>query len=201
MRISNKNEPSKGSKSREGLNTNITGTEVAYYFVCARKLWFFAHNIECEQESDAVRHGRHIHETSYQRENKEIGVDGVIKIDWMDHDAKIIHEVKKSASMEQAHEWQLKYYMWYLEQKGVNIADEAQAGQWRDQPEKRGYIGELNYPKLRKTKTVILSAKDREKIEQKIIPNIKKIISRNKPPKTVEWDVCKSCSYNELCYS
>jgi CRISPR-associated exonuclease Cas4 len=53
-----------------------TGTEVAYYFVCARKLWFFAHNIQCEQDSDAVRHGKHIHETSYKRKKKEIDVDG-----------------------------------------------------------------------------------------------------------------------------
>ena len=98
---------------------HITGTEVAYYFVCARKLWFFAHNIQCEQESDAVRMGRHIHETSYRREKKEISIDGVIVVDWIDHDKKVIHEVKKSASMEKAHTWQLKYYMWYLEQKVV----------------------------------------------------------------------------------
>jgi CRISPR-associated exonuclease Cas4 len=180
---------------------NITGTQIAYYFVCARKLWFFAHNIQCEHESDAVRHGKHIHETSYKRKKKEIGVDGVIKIDWIDHDAKVIHEVKKSSSMEQAHTWQLKYYMWYLEQKGMNIADEASTEKFSGDLEKRGYIGELNYPKLRQTKRVILSQKDRETIEQKIIPNIKKIINRDKPPKTVEWDICKYCSYNELCYS
>jgi CRISPR-associated exonuclease Cas4 len=180
---------------------HITGTEVAYYFVCARKLWFFAHNIQCEQESDAVRMGRHIHETSYKRKKKEVSVDGVIVVDWIDHKDNVIHEVKKSSSMEQAHEWQLKYYMWYLEQKGMDVADEISAGKFEEQPEERGYIGELNYPKLRETKTVILTRKDRQKIEQKIIPNIRKIINRTKPPKTVEWDICKYCSYNELCYS
>jgi len=179
----------------------ITGTEVAYYFVCARKLWFFAHNIECEQESDAVRMGKHIHKTSYKRKNKEVGVDGVIVVDWIDHEEKVIHEVKKSSSMEQAHEWQLKYYMWYLEQKGMDISDKERADEFKDDPAKRGYIGELNYPKLRETRPVVLSQKDRVTIEQKIIPNIRQIISRNKPPKTVEWDICKYCSYNELCYS
>jgi CRISPR-associated exonuclease Cas4 len=127
--------------------------------------------------------------------------NGVIKIDWMDHDEKIIHEVKKSSSMEQAHQWQLKYYMWYLEQKGMDISDEKRAEQRMDQPEKRGYIGELNYPKLRKTKLIVLSRKDRNTIENKVIPNIKKIINREKPPKTVEWDICKCCAYCELCYS
>ncbi|WP_142715046.1 CRISPR-associated protein Cas4 [Fodinibius sediminis] len=179
----------------------ITGTEIAYYFVCARKLWFYAHNIECEQESDAVRMGRHIHKTSYKRKKKEVSVDGVIVVDWIDHDKKIIHEVKKSSSMEEAHQWQLKYYMWYLEQKGMNIADEKSAEFHADDLENRGYIGELNYPKLRQTKEVILLQKDRKILEQKIIPNIRKIRNRDKPPKTVAWEVCKFCSYNELCYS
>lgn len=179
----------------------ITGTEVAYYFVCPRKLWFFAHNIQCEQESDAVRMGKHIHETSFKRKKKEVSIDGVIVVDWIDHKEKIIHEVKKSASLDKAHAWQLKYYMWYLEQKGILIADEKAAKKYADQPEKRGYIGELNYPRLRQTEPVILTQPDRKKIETKILPNIRKIKSLKKPPKTVEWHICKSCSYNELCYS
>lgn len=183
------------------MNTRITGTEVAYYFVCARKLWLFAHNIQCEQESDAVRLGKHIHETSYKRKKKEIGVDGVIVVDWIDHEQKVIHEVKKSSSMEVAHTWQLKYYMWYLEKKGMHIADEVSFDKGGDNPEERGYIGELNYPRLRNTEAVILSRADRREIEEKIIPNIRKIVSRDKPPRKVQWDICKSCSYNELCYS
>lgn len=179
----------------------ITGTEVAYYFICARKLWFFAHNIKCEQESDAVRMGRHIHETSYKRKKKEVSIDGVIVVDWMDHDEKIIHEVKKSASMDEAHTWQLKYYMWYLEQKGMHVADEKSMDEHRDDPQKRGYIGELNYPKLRQTERIVLTKADRETLEIKILPNIRKIRNRETPPKTVEWQICKSCSYNELCYS
>jgi len=179
----------------------ITGTEIAYYFVCARKLWFYTHNIECEQESDAVRMGKHIHETSYKRKKKEVSIDGVIVVDWIDHDEKVIHEVKKSASMEEAHQWQLKYYMWYLEQKGMDIADESSSQKFSDVPEKRGYVGELNYPQLRQTKQIILSQKDRRTLTEKIIPNIQKIKNREQPPKTVEWDICKYCSYNELCYS
>jgi len=44
--------------------------------------------IECEQESDAVRMGKHIHKTSYKRKKKEVGVDGVIVVDWIDHEEK-----------------------------------------------------------------------------------------------------------------
>lgn len=180
--------------------TKTTGTEVAYYFICARKLWFFAHNIQCEQESDAVRMGKHIHKTSYKREKKEVSIDGVIVVDWIDHKEMIIHEVKKSARMETSHIWQLKYYMWYLEQKGMHIADEDSVVDFPDNLEKRGYTGELNYPELRQTEPVILTKADRQEIEQKILPDIQKIIHRPKPPRTVEWKVCKNCSYNELCY-
>ncbi|MEM3489504.1 MAG: Dna2/Cas4 domain-containing protein, partial [Nitrososphaerota archaeon] len=42
----------------EYLMTNedmkFTGTQVNYYFVCKRKLWFFSHNIELESDSDLV---------------------------------------------------------------------------------------------------------------------------------------------------
>jgi CRISPR-associated exonuclease Cas4 len=180
----------------------ITGTHIAYYFICARKLWFFCKGIRCEHESDAVRLGRHIHETSYKRKKKEISVDGVIVVDWIDHDQKVIHEVKKSDKMERSHIWQLKYYMWYLEQKGVDVADgkETLQGFQTLGGLGKGYTGELNYPKLNKKKPVVLTMTDRTKLETEILPDIERISKLEKPPSTIEWKVCKSCSYNELCY-
>lgn len=167
----------------------VTGTHIAYYFICARKLWFFCKGIRCEHESDAVRMGKHIHATSYKRKDKEISIDGVIVVDWIDYNKKVIHEVKKSDKMEVSHIWQLKYYMWYLEQKGLNITESVQ-----------GYTGELNYPRLNKKKQVTLDDKDRYKIENKIIPSIIQVSRLDKPPSTIEWKVCKTCSYSELCY-
>ncbi|MEM3192938.1 MAG: Dna2/Cas4 domain-containing protein, partial [Candidatus Parvarchaeota archaeon] len=38
--------------------SGFTGTQVNYYFVCKRKLWFFSHNIELESDSDLVLMGR-----------------------------------------------------------------------------------------------------------------------------------------------
>ena len=179
----------------------ITGTHIAYYFICARKLWFFCKGIRCEHESDAVRMGRHIHETSYKRKKKEISIDGVIVVDWIDHEKKVIHEVKKSDKMEMSHIWQLKYYMWYLEQKGLDVADEKDLTGFQNlsglEP---GYTGELNYPRLNKKKQVILTNEDRRKLENEILPDIERIAKLEKPPATIEWKVCKSCSYNELCY-
>ena len=31
-----------------------TGTQVNYYFICKRKLWYFSNNIEMESESNNV---------------------------------------------------------------------------------------------------------------------------------------------------
>lgn len=189
----------------------ITGTHIAYYFICARKLWFFHHNIRCEYENDAVRLGKHIHETSYDRRKKEVSIDGRIVVDWIDHEKKIVHEVKKSDRMETSHTWQLKYYMWYLEQKGLDVADENTLGLANEDlkeleninlsdVKERGYIGELNYPRLKKIKKVILTTKDRNRLEAEILPEIERISVLEKPPDTIEWKVCKTCSYNELCY-
>jgi CRISPR-associated exonuclease Cas4 len=179
----------------------ITGTHIAYYFICARKLWLYDHGIRMETESDRVRLGKHIHKNSYQRKKKEIDIDGVIVVDWIDYDDYVIHETKTSNSMERSHRWQLKYYLWYLEQKGMNVADEESTQNKELSKEDRGFIGELNYPRMRKTKQVILSQRDRKKIENELIPKIKRICNLPEPPDKVEWEVCKSCAYCEWCYS
>lgn len=36
---------------------HITGTQMNYYFLCHTKLWYFAHHIQMEQESDLVALG------------------------------------------------------------------------------------------------------------------------------------------------
>ena len=36
----------------------ITGVMVYYYFVCKRKLWYFTHEIQMEQENEAVKLGK-----------------------------------------------------------------------------------------------------------------------------------------------
>ena len=134
-----------------------------------------------EQESELVELGKFIHETSYQREKKEIMVDNTIVIDFTGND-KIIHEVKKSNKIEKAHIWQLKYYLYYLKQKGIlNVT------------------GELNYPKLKKIEKVSLTDNN-EKELKKIFSNIDEIINRDTPPPHINKSFCKKCAYYEFCY-
>ena len=95
----------------------FTGTEVGYYFICHKKLWWFAHGVQMEHEHDRVHLGRLVHEDAYARRKKELDIDGKIVLDWREDGC--IHEVKLTDKMEEAHEMQLLYYLYYLKLKGV----------------------------------------------------------------------------------
>lgn len=161
----------------------ITGTEVNYYFICHRKLWLFSRQIHMEHESEAVQIGRLIHEHSYERETKkEIELDD-IKIDFMDLRNGIIHEVKKSDSKEDAHRWQLLYYIYYLKSRGVE-----------------GITGEIDYPKLKQKETVELMPEN-EKELCAILDSIALIKNHENAPERINKKSCKHCSYYELCWA
>lgn len=163
----------------------ITGTHFNYYQLCHRKLWLFVNGINMEQNSDLVYEGKLIHEESYpQRSTKyeEVEIDG-IKVDYYDAKHKIIHEIKKSNKVEQAHEWQLKYYIYVFEINGIV-----------------GVTGVLEYPKLRKTSAVYLNDVDREAIIA-MKQDIKQIVTNEKCPPVLKKNICKSCSYFDFCYS
>ncbi|HPD25087.1 MAG TPA: CRISPR-associated protein Cas4, partial [Bacteroidales bacterium] len=127
----------------------ITGTHFNYYQVCKRKLWLFANGINMEDTSDLVYDGKLIHETSYPQRSEryeEVEIDG-IKIDYYDARNKVIHEMKRSDKVEEAHIWQVKYYIYVLERNGV-----------------KDVSGLLEYPTLRQTTKVELKDADRQKI-------------------------------------
>jgi len=162
-----------------------TGTHINYYMLCHRKLWLFANGINMEHTSDLVYEGKLIHENSYpQRSGKytEIELEG-IKIDFYDARHRVIHEIKKTDSHEEAHEWQVKYYIYVMEKNGID-----------------GVTGILEYPKLRTTQTVQLSAEDRITIE-KMETDIVAIISDEQCPDKLTQSRCKHCSYFDFCWS
>ncbi len=161
----------------------ITGTHFNYYQICRRKLWLFANGINMEHNSDLVFDGKLIHEESYPQRSEryeELELDG-IKIDYYDTKNKIVHEIKRSNKVEQAHVWQVKYYLYVLEKNGIANA-----------------TGILEYPTLRKTQEVILSDVDRETILE-MTEKIKGIIHSDTCPKKQPKKICESCSYYEFC--
>lgn len=157
-----------------------TGTQVNYYFICKRKLWLFSRGLEQETESDLVIFGQLLHQYSYKRKLKELQI-GRIKIDFVGNKGEI-HEIKRSRRIENAHVYQLLYYLYYLKKNGIG--------------ELRGVI---HYPLLKKTKYYILTKENEEKIEN-ILKDIENILACSQPPPPVRLSYCKSCAYNELCW-
>lgn len=163
------------------MEREITGTMVEYYFVCKRKLYYFTKNLTMEQENEAVLLGKLIDENSYGREVKHISVDGVISIDYIE-DSRILHEIKKSRAIEESTKWQLKYYLWYLEQKGIT-----------------GLRGRIDYPLLKQNINIELSEEDR-KILCKVVREIPLICDGKIPSRDPSLSICKKCAYYDLCF-
>ncbi|HWQ71416.1 MAG TPA: CRISPR-associated protein Cas4 [Desulfitobacteriaceae bacterium] len=159
----------------------VTGTMFYYYFVCRRKLWCFNHHITLENESEQVLLGKILDNTAYGREHKHIMIDETVNVDFI-KDWKVLHEVKKSRSIEEASIWQVKYYLYFLNQRGIKIEK-----------------GILDYPKIKKREEIRLEPGDEEKI-RRILQAIEEIVSREKMPPPINSKICRSCAYYEYCY-
>ena len=163
------------------MDKDITGLMVYYYEVCKRKLWYFVNEIQLEENNSNVILGKLLEENTYTRDEKKINIDGVINIDFI-RSKKILHEIKKSNSIEPASLLQVQYYLYYLEKKGLI-----------------GLKGILDYPLLKQTVEVNLIDKDRENLDN-IIIGIKEILGKESPPALEKNGICKKCAYFDLCF-
>ena len=154
---------------------------VYYYEVCKRKLWYFVNEIQLEENNSNVILGKLLEENTYTRDEKKINIDGVINIDFI-RSKKVLHEIKKSNSIEPASLLQVQYYLYYLEKKGLI-----------------GLKGILDYPLLKQTVEVNLTDKDRENLDN-IIIGIKEILRKESPPALEKKGICKKCAYFDLCF-
>lgn len=163
------------------MDKDITGLMVYYYEVCKRKLWYFVNEIQLEENNSNVILGKLLEENTYTRDEKKINIDGVINIDFI-RSKKILHEIKKSNSIEPASLLQVQYYLYYLEKKGLI-----------------GLKGILDYPLLKQIVEVNLTDKDRENLDN-IIIGIKEILRKESPPALEKNGICKKCAYFDLCF-
>lgn len=163
------------------MEERITGVMIYYYFVCKRKLWYFIHEISMEAENENVMLGKLLDESSYQRGEKHINIDNVINIDFI-KEHRELHEVKKSRAIEEAGIWQVKYYLYYLKQRGVN-----------------GLKAKIDYPLLKKNLLVELTQEDEVQIEQ-IMDDINQMKEQPVPPELSKEKICTKCAYHDLCY-
>lgn len=152
----------------------------SYSFLCNRKLWFFAHDITMEHESELVSIGKLIDENTFERERKHIMIDEIVNIDFIKNG--IIYEVKKSEKEKQMAINQIKYYLYIMKQQGL-----------------AGIKGVLSIPTAKYKEEVVLTDKDISEILQRI-KVIEDIINSGKIPKIEHIPACKSCAYFEMCY-
>lgn len=163
----------------------VTGTLISYYVYCKRRMWLHANGVRMEHTSDLVEEGKLIHETSYPNravKYEEVSIGGS-KIDFYDPQAKMIHEIKKSSAKEDAHIWQVKYYIYLFEKEGIDRV-----------------TGLLEYPLLRETLKVELEEEDRIKL-QRMISEISVIVGADQCPPKLPKKKCGQCSYFEFCYA
>ena len=134
-----------------------------------------------EDENENVQLGKLLDENSYKRDDKHIEIDGIINIDFI-HDNRELHEIKKSRAVEEAGIWQLKYYLYYLEERGV-----------------KGIKGRIDYPLLKRTMEVALSDEDRNVLGD-VIKDINILKKQNMVPQLDKKKICSKCAYYDLCY-
>lgn len=163
------------------MEERISGIMVYYYYVCKRKLWYFSHDLQMEQNDENVSLGKALDEASYARDDKHIQIDGVINIDFI-RNYGVLHEVKKSRNIEDAGIWQVKYYLYYLRKRGVE-----------------DMTGKIDYPLLKQSIVVELTDADCEELEH-VLDHIKRIIHQPFPPTLEKQGICKKCAYHDLCY-
>ncbi len=172
---------------------NINATLINLYRVCPRECWLHANGIRMEQTSDLVLDGKIIEEESYQQRSEKYSqielsydFDGVSltgKIDFFDNKNRIIHETKRGNKVEDAHIWQVKFYLWLLKLNEIKAEN-----------------GIIEYPKLRETTKVCLDANDIKELEENVII-IKALIEGDICPPVLNSKICKSCSYYDFCYA
>ena len=174
----------------------VGGMLVGYYRLCPRKAWLSMRGIWMEQESDTVALGRLLDEHTYNRDDKHIEInaeapDGtplVGKIDRANLKNGVLHETKKSRSCEDAHLWQVRFYLWLLTLNGVVRADETP------------FRGQLDYPLLRRTEPVTLEPKHVEELTG-IVGAVRDLATQEVPPnRLTKRSFCSKCAYDELCH-
>ncbi len=166
----------------------IGGTEVHYYVLCPRKLWWFSHGMEQEHVGNGagaenVALGQLMHQETYaDKARKDVLIDGLLRLDFTDDG--VVHEVKKSKGGQRATLFQLLYYLYYLKhEKGVETT------------------GVIDYPKQRRRDEVALTP-DLEADVEAVLDAVRRTRELPKPPPVAApMPICRKCAYQDLCWS
>lgn len=161
----------------------VGGTYIWYYCICKREVWLLAHGIEADQQDENMQMGNVIHESSYQRDSKEIQFkDSKFDVISKDNGKLVVGEIKKSSKYLESAKMQLLFYLKELEESGISAE------------------GVLMFPDEKKRETVVLDDESKKKLEN-IVSDIERIVSMEKPPEPFRINFCKKCAYAEFCWA
>ena len=178
------------------LSATITGTIFSYSLICPRKAWLHHKGIWMEQESEDVALGRLLDETTYRRNEKHLELHAtspgeiplVGKLDRAKLNEGVLHETKKGRSCSEAHQWQVRFYLWLLKLNGVNGTGGS------------SFRGQIDYPALRRSEPVELTAAHEQQLEN-MLHNLCSLLAAKHPPARLDKrNFCKKCAFEELCY-
>lgn len=161
----------------------IIGTYIWYYCICKREVWLMSRSINPFEQDENLEIGRFLHENTYEREKKEIEINGM-RIDIIKNNKGkiIIGEIKKSSSYIDSSRMQLLFYLKQLEREGIAAE------------------GVLLFPEERKRERIVLNDESR-RILNDIQTDIYKIISCEIPPPPLKVKFCSKCAYREMCWA
>lgn len=164
-------------------NIGVTGTDIWYYFICKRELWFMICKIAPDQEDENVDIGRFLHEYYSNRGKKEVDI-GSGKIDRIKKvgDQLVVQEIKKTSRFRESSNFQLLFYLYELKKMGIEAK------------------GELLFAEEKKKEMVELTEENQEQLE-KVIKDIHKYARMPVPPPPKKIKYCTKCAYREYCWA
>ena len=159
----------------------ITGGLIHEYMVCKRAAWYSIRRVSFENE--LVLLGKFLHEKSYKGEVKNVFSDN-ISLDFVrEEDGKVrVYEVKKSTKMIEAARMQLAFYLSWLEERGVEAE------------------GIIAVPAEKYKESLTLTDDLREQLKR-LTEEMEIVLNSTRPPKRKWRNICKKCSYLDLCWA
>ena len=161
---------------------DVTGTLVNYYIHCRRQCYLHGNKLNLEDNSEAVKVGKALHEAKAAKDTTELEVEH-IKVDKLTKEYLV--EVKKSDADVTAAKWQLLYYLYTLKQKGLV---------------RKGRLEVLEKNREAGKQEVILLDAESERRLEEILEEIQILLASETIPEPLKKSTCKKCAYFEYCY-
>ena len=162
----------------------LTATLVSAWVGCPREAWLMAHELNPDEDNPYLELGRFINKHAYSRSRRrELNLPGM-KVDLLEsaEGEILVVEIKKSSRSLESARMQLLFYLWRLEEYGVQVR------------------GELRVPKERKRIPVALDPANRAQLEE-AIRQVQRLVEEPLPPPPARIPYCRPCAYSEFCWA